>query len=92
MKTIIQALAAALALAASTTLTTPAFAEVDGEQRVANCIDDNNDAGQTDAVLMTYCCCANEQMSSTGYRRITEWEKADADDQEECSKAAGWKY
>lgn len=41
---------------------------------------------------MSYCSCANEAMSSSNSKTITEWEKQNADDQEACSKAASWKY
>jgi hypothetical protein len=80
------------ALLATTTLAAPAHADVDDEQRIAQCLDDNDDSGQTEAVLMSYCSCANEAMSSSDQQTITEWEKRNADDQEECSKTAGWKY
>ena len=68
-----------------------AFADVDDEARIAKCLDDNDDEGQTDDALMTYCTCANEKMSSYESTTITEWEKAHADEQEQCSKQAGWK-
>jgi len=79
-------------LVMTATTAPPAFANVADEQRVAPCLDDNDDAGQTDKVLMSYCSCANEAMSSSDSQTITEWEKQNADDQEACSKAAGWKY
>ena len=69
----------------------PAWADVDDEQRIAACLDDNEDENQTDATLMTYCTCANQSMSGYETMTITQWEKQHADEQEACSKQAGWK-
>ena len=60
---------------------------------IGQCLEDNQDEGQTKEALAAYCACANEKMMQDNYGRdidISEWEKMNADGQEACSKEAGW--
>ena len=58
---------------------------------INQCIADNKDEGQTRAVLVAYCTCMNNEMSSSETKSITEWEKTHKKEAEACSKKAGWK-
>ena len=51
---------------------------------------DNKDEGQTAPVVLAYCSCMNNKMSNNETRSITQWEKANPNAQEACSKQAGW--
>ena len=68
-----------------------AFANNDEDAQIDQCIEDNSDAGQTEETLTTYCQCASGKMNDFG-ASVTAWEKNHADQQEACSKEAGWKY
>lgn len=67
------------------------LANADEDAQIAQCVDDNSDAGQTEQTIETYCACASEKVGAFGVS-ITDWEKNHADAQEECSKQAKWKY
>ena len=84
-KIIITALVAFLSFAAI-----PSFA--DDSARVKDCITDNKDQKQTEDVVKAYCSCMDEHMKDvkTG-DSITQWEKSNTKDDEECSTKAGWK-
>ena len=70
----------------------PARAQtVDDVNWINKCIADNKDEGQTRAVLVAYCTCMNNEMSSSETKSITEWEKTHKKETEACSKKAGWK-
>jgi hypothetical protein len=69
----------------------PALANNDEDAQIAQCVDDNSDAGQSEDTLETYCQCASGKMNDFG-ASVTAWEKQHADEQETCSKQAGWKY
>jgi hypothetical protein len=70
----------------------PARAQtVDDVNWINKCIADNKDEGQTRAVLVSYCTCMNNEMSSSETKSITEWEKTHKKEAEACSKKAGWK-
>jgi hypothetical protein len=81
--------AASLFMAAP--LAQPAYANNDEDAQIDQCIDDNDDAGQSEDVLNAYCQCASGKANDFGVR-ISDWEKTHADAQEACSKEAGWKY
>jgi hypothetical protein len=83
---------AALALAASAA-SLPAQAQrqsADDVKWIKVCVDDNKDEGQTAPVVLAYCTCMNNKMSDNETRSITQWEKANPNAQEACSKQAGW--
>jgi hypothetical protein len=81
----------AVALLTTTGLSTQAFANNDEDNQIAECVDDNSDAGQSEDVLTAYCQCASAATGNFGVA-ISDWEKTHADQQEACSKEAGWKY
>lgn len=58
---------------------------------IRECVADNKDEGQAAPVVLTYCTCMNNKMSSNESRSITQWEKANPRVAEACSKEAGWK-
>jgi hypothetical protein len=64
---------------------------VDDVNWINRCISDNKDEGQTRAVLVSYCTCMNNQMSSSETKSITAWEKTHKKEADECGKKAGWK-
>lgn len=71
--------------------TTAALADADDDAWIKRCVSDNADQKQTAEVVAVYCSCMNEKMSSAERLSITAWEKKHPDQQEACSKAAGWK-
>jgi hypothetical protein len=81
----------ALALAAITSL--PAFAQQtsDDVKWIKECVADNKDEGQSAPVILGYCTCMNNKMSSNETRSITQWEKANPRALEACAREAGWK-
>jgi hypothetical protein len=81
----------AAALLATGLLAGPALANNDEDAQIAQCIDDNSDAGQSETTLNAYCQCASGKANNFAVV-ISDWEKSHADSQEECSKEAGWKY
>ena len=89
MNRFIFAVAAVLALSVHIPV---AQAAADGDI-IGQCLEDNEDEGQSTETLATYCSCANEKMMQDNYGRdidISEWEKMNPDGQEACSKQAGW--
>ena len=83
---------AVLALAASAA-SLPAHAQrqsADDVKWIKVCVDDNKDEGQSAPVVLAYCTCMNNKMSDNETRSITQWEKANPNAQEACSKQAGW--
>ncbi|MDQ0504350.1 hypothetical protein [Xanthobacter agilis] len=58
---------------------------------ITQCVDDNKDEGQAAPVVLAYCTCMNNKMSSDETRSITQWEKANPRAMEACSTKAGWK-
>jgi hypothetical protein len=81
----------AVALLTTAGFSTQAFANNDEDNQIAQCVDDNSDEGQSEAVVNAYCQCASAATGNFGVV-ISEWEKTHADQQEACSKKAGWKY
>jgi hypothetical protein len=82
-----------LVLIAASSLASPALAQrqsADDTKWITACVDDNKDEGQSAPVILAYCTCMNNKMSSNETRSITEWEKANPSAQEACSKEAGW--
>ena len=58
---------------------------------INQCISDNkSEPGGTPPIVRAYCICMNEKMDSNETRSITQWEKANPNAQEACSKEAGW--
>jgi murein L,D-transpeptidase YafK len=64
---------------------------VDDVNWINKCIADNKDEGQTRPVLVSYCTCMNNEMSSSETRSITAWEKTHKKEADACGKKAGWK-
>jgi hypothetical protein len=82
-----------VALTVATALSTPALAQkqsADDTKWITECVSDNKDEGQTAPVVLAYCSCMNNRMSNNETRSITQWEKANPNAQEACSKQAGW--
>jgi len=63
----------------------------DDVKRITECVSDNNDEGQTAPVILAYCTCMNNKMSSNETRSITQWEKSNPRAVESCAREAGWK-
>lgn len=80
------------ALALGVSLSLPAIAQQTADDRkwIGECIVDNKDEGQTPKVVEAYCTCMNNLMSNNERRSITQWERANPNAQERCSKQAGW--
>ena len=87
--------ATALALSAFVTIfaTGPVLAQQDADdvKWIRACVSDNKDEGQTAPVVLAYCTCMNDKMSSSETRSITQWEKANPRTMEACSRQAGWR-
>ncbi len=66
------------------------YADEDDAKWVAQCITDNQSEGQSIKTLTNYCGCMNNKMSSSETQSITEWEKSHKQEEEACSRAAGW--
>jgi hypothetical protein len=83
---------AAIAFAAVSPLQ-PALAQqnADDVKWITECVSDNKDEGQTAPVILGYCTCMNNKMSSNETRSITQWEKANPRAMEACAREAGWK-
>ena len=81
----------AASLLGAATFSSPVYANNDEDAQIDQCVDDNDDSGQSEDVLTTYCQCASGKANNFGVR-ISDWEKTHADAQEACSKEAGWKY
>ncbi len=69
----------------------PASADVYDEVWIKQCIDDNQDQGQSAETIRIYCTCMNEHMLSSETRSITTWEKTHPEEMERCADLAGWK-
>ena len=83
--------AAMLFVAASAYAVKPALAATTDDVKWINqCVSDNKDEGQSAPVVLKYCTCMNNKMSNNETRSITQWEKANPNSQEACSKEAGW--
>jgi hypothetical protein len=83
----------ASALLAAITIS-PALAQRQNADDVAwikRCVADNKDEGQSADVVLSYCTCMNNEMSSSETRSITAWEKANPKIAESCGTKAGWK-
>ena len=63
----------------------------DDTKWIKQCQSDNKDEGQAAPVVLKYCTCMNNRMSSNETRSITQWEKANPAAVEACGKQAGWK-
>ncbi|MBN8532338.1 MAG: hypothetical protein J0L97_10850 [Alphaproteobacteria bacterium] len=82
---------ASLAFTASMVLSTAAFADADDTKWINKCVLDNVKEGQTTETVQKYCECMNSKMSDSETQSISEWEKTHKAEEEECSKASGWK-
>ena len=85
----------ALALSALVTICAagPALAQrqdADDVRWIRQCVSDNKDEGQSAPVVLAYCTCMNNKMSSSETRSITQWEKANPRTADACGKEAGW--
>ncbi|GGF88665.1 hypothetical protein GCM10007301_55770 [Azorhizobium oxalatiphilum] len=86
------ALVAALATLIPVTVTSVHAQQTSDDVKwITQCVSDNKDEGQTAPVVLTYCTCMNNKMSSNETRSITQWEKANPRTMEACSQEAGWK-
>ncbi|MBS0245716.1 MAG: hypothetical protein JSR61_03780 [Proteobacteria bacterium] len=82
---------AAVATFAAVLSSGPARADSDDIKWIGQCVTDNKDEGQTAQVIMSYCTCMNNKMSSSETRTITQWEKTHKREMEACATQAGWK-
>jgi hypothetical protein len=71
----------------------PALAQQDADdvKWIKQCVGDNKDQGQDAPVILAYCTCMNNKMSSNETRSVTQWEKANPKAMEACATQAGWK-
>lgn len=92
MKTV-RILVIAATMCAAALATQPAFAQqnADDVKWITECVNDNKDEGQSAPVILGYCTCMNNRMSSNETRSITQWEKANPRAMEACARQAGWK-
>lgn len=67
-----------------------AFADINDEIWIKQCIQDNHDQGQTSETIRIYCTCMNEHMLNSETRSITTWEKSHPEEMESCANIAGW--
>ncbi len=68
-----------------------AFAGSDDFSWVNKCIEDNKTQGQEDSVVIAYCSCMNNKMSSVETKSVSQWEQSNPKEARECSVQAGWK-
>ena len=85
MKTTMLVLLAAL----SVTTTAANAVTTDDVKWINQCVADNKGDAAA-AVVLKYCTCMNNKMSDNETRSITQWEKANPNAQEACSRQAGW--
>jgi hypothetical protein len=85
------AIAAAAFVAASSSQPVLAQQSSDDVKWITECVKDNKDEGQTAPVVLAYCTCMNNKMSSSETRSITQWEKANPRAEAACGREAGWK-
>ena len=79
---------------AATAIATPALAQkhsADDTKWITECVSDNKDEGQSAPVVLAYCSCMNNKMSNNETRSITQWEKANPNAMNACSRQAGWR-
>lgn len=69
----------------------PVRADADDDAWIRRCVSDNKDEGQAVPVVLAYCTCMNDKMSSSETRSVTAFERANPRIQEACSREAGWK-
>ncbi len=68
-----------------------ALADADDNKWIAECIKDNADAKVPTEVIIKYCACMNNKMSSNETLSITQWEKTHPVERADCDRQAGWK-
>lgn len=68
-----------------------AYADADDAKWIAQCIKDNQDAKVAPEVIVKYCTCMNNKMSSSETQSITQWEKTHPQERAECDRESGWK-
>src|SRR5712675_613828 len=88
-ETIMRHLLLALIATAAVAASVPALAQrqsADDTKWITACVTDNKDEGQAAPVILAYCTCMNNKMSNNETRSITQWEKANPNAQEACSK------
>jgi hypothetical protein len=68
-----------------------ARADADDDAWIRRCVSDNKEEGQSVPVVLAYCTCMNNRMSSSETRSVTAFERANPQIQEACSREAGWK-
>jgi hypothetical protein len=92
MKSVLTLAAAAAAFIAVSS-SHPALAQQNSDdvKWIKECVSDNRDEGQTAPVILGYCTCMNNKMSSNETRSITQWEKSNPRAVEACAREAGWK-
>lgn len=92
MKSVV-ALVAAVASLVIISSSHSAFAQqnADDVKWIKECVEDNQDEGQSAPVILAYCTCMNNRMSSSETRSITQWEKSNPRAVEACARQAGWR-
>ena len=60
------------------------------DKRVAQCVEDNKDAGQTAEIVKKYCVCMDTKMGAGETSSVTDWEEGHADEEDACGEEAGW--
>lgn len=58
---------------------------------IKECIQDNQDQGQTADTIRIYCKCMTDKMPESENRSVTMWEKTHPEEMEYCSDLAKWK-
>lgn len=91
MKSILMLTAAAAVVTLFSFHSAQAQQNADDVKWIKECVDDNRDEGQTAPVILGYCTCMNNKMSSNETRSVTQWEKANPRAMEACAREAGWK-
>jgi hypothetical protein len=67
-------------------------ATTDDVKWINQCVNDNRGAKDaTPAVILKYCTCMNNKMSSSETQSITQWEKTHIAEQKACDRESGWK-
>ena len=58
---------------------------------INECVLDNRNQGAKREVVLKYCTCMNNKMSSNETQSITQWEKTHVAERKACDAEAGWK-
>jgi hypothetical protein len=61
------------------------------QRRIAECLEDNDDASVTIDVVKKYCNCMSSKMGRNEIQSIAQWEKTHPVERVECDRESGWK-